>query len=205
VSNYFIFGFPCSGTAWLANFLTWGDSFCFHDIAQGVETLEEMEAAFARVNCSHVGTADTTGLLLIPKLRIKFPDAKYLFIVRDVPEVKIALATVGFDPDGVDQLGGYLSKAISDPTLNSATMGYDDILSSTMMKQVWDFLDMPGEFPFRRFELLRAMNIEDTARHDPTTKDASALLQSNISTFNRLIANTFPPVQPQEGSFNGIA
>jgi hypothetical protein len=205
VRNFFIFGYPRSGTAWLSNFLTWGNSFCFHDISKGVETLDEMEQAFLRVGCEHVGSADNTGLIMLPKLRERFPEAKMLFVLRDPAEVKIDLATVGFDVTGVDQLGEFMTAAVSDSSLNSAVMHYDSLMSATMMKQVWDFLGLTEEFPFRRFELLRAMNIEDSAMHDPMTEDASALLQNNMTTFERLLTNTFPPIQPREGSFNGIA
>ena len=205
MKNYFVFGFPCSGTAWLANFLTWGESFCFHDITHGVESLDEMAATFGRMKCASVGSADTAGLLVLPKLRQRFPDAKVLFVLRDAAEVKIDLATVGFDVSGVDQLGKFLSEAISDPTLDSAVMRYEDIFSSTMMRQVWDFLEIPGKFPWRRFELLRAMQIEDTARTDPTTAEARDLLMNNMATFDRLIANTFPPQRQADGVYSGVA
>ena len=205
MKNFFIFGLPSSGLAWLANFLTWEDSFCFHEATQGVESVEELKHVFTKTEAGMVGTADTTGLLVLSKLRTVFPDAKYLFIVRDPAEVKISLATVGFDESGVDQLGGYLSSAIGDLTLPSAAMRYEDIFSSSMMRQIWDFLEMPGDFPWRRFELLRSMDIEHEVRNNPTTPQATLLLHDSMAKFDRLLVNTFPQPQVTQDRYSGIA
>ena len=41
MSNFFVVGLPRSRTAWLANFLTYEDKFCFHEGINGCSTLKE--------------------------------------------------------------------------------------------------------------------------------------------------------------------
>ena len=162
-----------------------------------------MSEALKRPGHAVSGSADTTGLLILPKLKIFFPEAKFLFILRDAQEVKIDLATVGFDPEGVDQLAEVLTSAIVDTELDSAAMRYEDIYSSAMMHQVWDFLELPGDFPWRRFELLRTLEIESKALLDPHAVEATALLMDGMATFERLLINTFPQPAKEEIRVNG--
>ena len=80
---FFILSLPRSGTAWLSNFLTWGDCFCYHELSYGCEALDDIEQAFRKTDAPIVGTADTAAVLFHDKLAERFPEAKFLFVIRD--------------------------------------------------------------------------------------------------------------------------
>lgn len=85
---FFIVGLPRSRTAWLANLLTNGDAFCFHEAARTVGTLEELAAKFkaGEGEYAFIGDAGPAIAEFMPSALSFFPEAKWVFIKRDVDE-----------------------------------------------------------------------------------------------------------------------
>lgn len=84
---FFVTGRPRSRTAWLANFLTWGDTFCFHDALRLVDDPRQIGQVFARVShAAAVGLADPAILFFQDALRAAYPGAAWIFIDRDCRE-----------------------------------------------------------------------------------------------------------------------
>lgn len=85
--HFFITGRPRSRTAWIANYLTWGDTFCFHDALRTVDEPRLISRVFARAShASVVGLADPAILFFQDALRAAYPDAAWIFIDRDPRE-----------------------------------------------------------------------------------------------------------------------
>lgn len=191
--TFFVLAMPRSGTAWLANFLTWGDAHCFHESSFGCESLGDLEHAFRRTERSVVGSCDTAAIMFYRPLQTRFPESKFLFIVRDKEEVRASLNKAGFETTGVDMMGDMLSEAIRDTNLHSAAVPFHSLFSQCGMREIWDWLEIPGAFPWQRFEMLREMNVQDHARRDPHTPRADLKIQDNMARFSRLMASVYPP------------
>jgi hypothetical protein len=69
-------------TAWLANYFTYGDSFCFHDGLAGCRTPETYKEKLQSISVNHVGDSDS-GLLFVD-LAYMFPDSPVVIIKRDI-------------------------------------------------------------------------------------------------------------------------
>lgn len=98
--NYFICSLPRSRTAWAANFLTYGTSFCFHEVFQylrsGVHGYPEL---LASTRTPHAGISDSANTLFIDTLTHLFPAARIVVIRRDRTEVDKSMAGLGFGFD----------------------------------------------------------------------------------------------------------
>lgn len=79
--HFFITGTPRSRTSWFANWLTWGNAFCHHDLLGKVDSLaqfrEEMSGA------EFVGDSDTGLVFLAPWLQEQFPKARWVVLDRE--------------------------------------------------------------------------------------------------------------------------
>lgn len=88
--NYgFITGLPRSGSAWLANYLSYGNVCVLHD-AWRDNTPSEAKELFSSLNVYAAGTADPSNVMLYDKIQKEFPEAKWVVITRPESEVKEA-------------------------------------------------------------------------------------------------------------------
>jgi hypothetical protein len=80
-SQFFITGLPRSRTAWLANWLTTGETFCYHDGLSGCASLD----AFDRKLAAHpiCGDSDSGLAFFWEPLRKAYPDAQWAIVRRD--------------------------------------------------------------------------------------------------------------------------
>lgn len=94
MKHFFILSLPRCRTAWLANFLTNGDAFCYHEAMRTVNSLDELAAKLSTVAGpqSTVGDADPSLVPILPQLIEAFPDANYVFIQRPAAEVQASYA-----------------------------------------------------------------------------------------------------------------
>jgi hypothetical protein len=80
MSNFFVIGLPRSRTAWLANFLTYDGSFCYHEGLNGCSSVEEYKQKLGK----HRGDS-CTGLTYID-MNKEFPDAPKLIVESSVED-----------------------------------------------------------------------------------------------------------------------
>ena len=193
--TFFVLSLPRSGTAWLSNFLTWGNAHCFHEVSYGCESLDDIKKAFSNANMPVVGSADTATCMFADKLHEAFPGSKFLIVIRDKEAVRQSLQHNGFDDSGLDMLGRALSDAARNEELDGATIPFEALFTQTGMRQVWEFLEMQGPFPWQRLEMLRDMNIQDVARFQCTTPYAQQKISMNIHRFGQLIQSMYPQQQ----------
>ncbi len=93
--NYFIAALPRSRTAWLAEFMTHGESYCFHEAMANCSTHAEVMNKLS--GYKHVGNSDS-GLMFFP-IKKYYPDSPVLIVERDLDEICDSLEKIGLFND----------------------------------------------------------------------------------------------------------
>ena len=83
--KFFITGLPRSRTAWCANFLTSGDSFCWHDGLANCRSLDEFEKRMEAATLC--GDSDSGLVFFYDELRERYRDAQWAIVRRPAEEV----------------------------------------------------------------------------------------------------------------------
>lgn len=92
---FFIVGLPRSRTAWLANFLSVGDTFCHHDLWSKAGSLKEFTELLWQPGASNVGNSDPANALHFDALTQEYPDAEWLIVNRPIGEVHTSCRRAG--------------------------------------------------------------------------------------------------------------
>lgn len=153
---YQILGWPRSRTAWLANYLTYNDSMCFHEGTAMLEqkrirTVNEYRKLFASFleHYKHVGDANTFSLL---KQKYVLPEARIVVIERNIEDVEKAIADLGFYAK--------IPEVIEYPYNDCLHIKYEDI--DKRLGDIWEFC-LPGvKRNMPRELLLRRLNVQVT-------------------------------------------
>lgn len=93
MKHFFIVGLPRSRTAWMANWFTYGDSFCFHDGLAGISSKEDYAAKLQSKNASYVGDSDS-GLVFLD-LKYLYPDSPVVVIHRSIVKCQMSMKRAG--------------------------------------------------------------------------------------------------------------
>ena len=145
MNSFLITGLPRSRTAWLANFLTYGDSICLH-MPEYVKY--ERIVKFDRYKYTGI-SCPVTSIDLYPSFQ------KKLINERDIDEVI---------PWAEDHLGRSTSVLIEAQkkldTLSGLRVRYEDIDKNLM--NIWDYLIPEVPYNFDRERLLTSLNIQVT-------------------------------------------
>jgi hypothetical protein len=159
-NRFFIISLPRSGTAWLANFLTYGSSFCFHEALFCCGSLDDYEHTLSAVYAERVGNADTGAIFVLPALYKRYPDAKYIFVLRQVDDIKKSLESINLTTDGLDLMSDLLwwGPASIEGAL---VVRFENMFNHITLKKIWDHIGMTDPYTFRRAEMLRMMRVED--------------------------------------------
>jgi len=157
--NYFITGLPRSGTAWLANALTWGNSFCHHEGVVGCKDMKEYSAKLARTDAEYIGDSDTALALVLPWLYARFPDARYVFVRRNAEDVNRSLVKAGLSTQNTKEAKRAIESWIS--IADCMVIEFEDLFDN--VHEVWDYIGLP-DFPKERFEMLKHMKVDDSQR-----------------------------------------
>ena len=99
---FFTVSLPRSGTAWLANYFTYGPSYCYHEPLADCSSLEDLYRKIDNTPRRVVGVADTLVPLFIPKIAKRYPNAKYIIIDRPEEDVKLSLYKAGYNTSGFE-------------------------------------------------------------------------------------------------------
>jgi hypothetical protein len=83
---FFIASLPRSRTAWLANFLSYGPSHCFHEPMSDFP-LEDYPILLNSPGTPFAGVADSLNCLVMEQLIDMFPRARVVVVRRDIEEV----------------------------------------------------------------------------------------------------------------------
>ncbi len=157
--NFFILSLPRCRTAWLANFLTFENSFCFHEGLLDCDKVSKMKSLFASTGKQIVGNSDCGNILFLDEIIDEFPDAKYVVIKRPLDEVRSELKEIGL-PD-FDEL----TLAYSDRMLNEVKKEVDALvldyhsLDQMACRQIWEHC-IGTSFNEPRWRMLDGLDIK---------------------------------------------
>lgn len=83
MQHYFITGLPRSRTGWLANLLTYGPSFCWHDAVQHGWNAAGVMGQLAQTPAQFAGDSDSGLVLMHEELNALAPQAQWVFVLRE--------------------------------------------------------------------------------------------------------------------------
>lgn len=143
--DFLILALPRSGSAWLSNFLTHGDCFCYHELAAERPDLElERQAPVT-------GVVDT-GIWMLPK---RLPAGVRLYGLRREPRhVARSLRRAELDADPDYQL-------FREITRDLITFEYERLFDIAYLRGVWRTIAGPQSmFHEERARRLISMNVQ---------------------------------------------
>jgi len=194
-AQFFIVALPRSGTAWLSNFLTWGNSFCFHEALYGCCSLDRYEEILVNTGARYAGGAETAAASLLPAIYDRFPSAKYVFVMRDVDDICASLGRINIDSQGVKNMVMPFWWGL-DNVANSLVVQFESLFISTTMHKIWNHIGIDQPFPIARFEMLRNMHVEDGFISGYGRFSDPELVRQNTAMFTRLCSTlTCPKVE----------
>lgn len=149
-----ILGLPRSRTAWLANFMTYGGSFCYHELMTQSKSVREMKNKLD-LEYQYTGFADTAAHLVHKEF-----DCPKVVIHRNVKDSNYSsqkLYDTGFDFTEI------LKAAEAELYLvDGLHIRFDEI--NDRLEDIWTYCtDLP--FDHKRAELLKDMKIETNKIH----------------------------------------
>lgn len=171
-ADFLVFARPRSRTAWLANFLTYGDVFCLHD---GIAEAGSLAAMARRFDQPHrfgasvellspgpsvLGLADTGLLHLVDEALAIFPRARLVFVTSDgrtwhrfASAHRMPGALVAF----VDTAYSRAVSLLGDRALFVDAHELDQVAK---LRRVWEHVGARSPFPRARLEMLRGLNVQ---------------------------------------------
>lgn len=174
MTPFFITGLPRSRTAWMANFLTWGNSFCHHDALRLECSVAGLRKQIERCRAWYVGDSDS-GLMWFAEDIVKaWPDARWVLIRRPmqeclesyqnyfprhpypgIPVLKDADALTVFHE--MEKISTRVTQHV--PMGNLSIVQADGLDDENVMRAMWDWV-LPGIlFPVERWRMLNTMNV----------------------------------------------
>ena len=182
---------PRSGTAWLANWLTQGDVYCYHELfgelwvksAMDVTgTLGDVTGLFRSMGRIIQGNADSGNIMFLEQLKKLLPDVTLVAVTRNVSDVYKSLAramitAMPFDEVTSDtlqitwghlvKLDGHLEYVIKEYGLREET--FDELfttspeVSMAAGRRIWSAISGGQPFDEDRWLRLRRMNVQLTS------------------------------------------
>lgn len=160
--NFFITGLPRSRTAWMAAFMSTGNTHCFHDLLADCEP----SGMRAKMNCRArwVGDSDSALTFFNKEVNQEFPKAPWLVIHRKSSEVQASLNRVEGVPCSED-LMHRMETLLSETkrVVNPMIARFDQLDDEGTMREIVAHLCPGMEFNKERFELFKLMNIQITS------------------------------------------
>jgi hypothetical protein len=152
---FFICSLPRSRSAWIANYLTFGDCFCGHDLLKDCQhSVDELDGLLPCVR--YRGIADPGAALAQDKLIEAFPLAKWIIIERPFIEVERAVKNLGVDAAPLHMVQSKLEelRAKIDPVV----IEFDCLNAS--IKNIAHYIDPQWRFNKERHDMLVRMNVQ---------------------------------------------
>lgn len=154
--RFFILGLPRSRTAWLANLLTVGTSFCFHDGLLGCKSLADLYAKMDGVNLGTVGDSDTGLLHFMPHVRHDNMDAKIVLIERPLIYSLVSSGKAGLPVEGLPAMQQKLEAA---KPYCDRVIPYSDLEDEKVVRGLFTWLT-GFTWSHRRWLLLKDLTVQ---------------------------------------------
>lgn len=153
MKRFFIYCLPRSGSAWLANFLTAKDSYCFHD-PLAYTRFCDLKARFDRRPETVVGAIDTGAYCFPGWVEAELPDTEFYVLERDPLAISRSSWALGIEFDGAAN-----AKQLADTTRGYKRLQYDSIRTIEGIASIWETVIGPGFDRERALQLLE-MNVQ---------------------------------------------
>lgn len=160
VGHYFIVALPRSRTAWLANLLTWGPSFCFHEGLIGCRNMAELRAKLSLPRTPLAGNADTGSMMAVDKLVEAFPDARYVLLCRNPDGFVEQAARMGADREHALSMLDTFAHACDVLHGRALVVRSADLDRRETVEAIWNHVGIAEPFPAMRYEQLRDTKVE---------------------------------------------
>lgn len=174
---FFITGLPRSRTAWLANFFTHGNSFCWHDAMRlGMKphaVVEQLKRASTLPGIQYVGDSDSGVMTIARELQLMLPEARWLVVHRSRDEARKSYDKFfGSRPyPEAPKDTRTLDKAFDALAMNLARLTeilepgsfiecqFDELDSKLVLEEAWRFLTPGNPWNPLRCELLQGLQV----------------------------------------------
>ena len=159
MSPFFILCLPRSRSAWLANFLTYGPSFCFHEGLIGCSDTKALRRKMEATGSTVVGNSDCGNIFHIDEIMEEFPDARLVVVRRDVEESVKSVMAMGesFREVGIIRAADTILQKL--PHLYSSLVIDFDDLNEDGCRTIWEYCTQT-EFNRLRWEMLDPLIIQ---------------------------------------------
>jgi hypothetical protein len=173
---YFITGLPRSRTAWLANLLTWNDSFCFHEATFGCGSMDEFKAVLegAPLGTRYVGDSDPNLGLIAESIVQTFPGCRVVAIHRPLADcLKSEWEAMTWDGNSAfenttqEHIRTLMEQASlgiahilrSLPKERQMMVRFEDLDKPDVIRGIWGFCAPSTPFPTARYEMLQDLRV----------------------------------------------
>lgn len=159
MKTFFILSLPRSRTAWLANFLTYENSYCFHEGLLEGSNAAALSRLFASTGKPIVGNSDCGNILFMDELRASFPEAKLVIVERPLGEVVDELNDMGlnnYDPKLLERAEDLLS--LAKQWLDALVLNFND-LDESACRHIWHHC-IGTPFDENRWRMLDGLDIQ---------------------------------------------
>lgn len=147
-SPFLILALPRSRTAWLSNFLTYGNIRCQHEIV-GKEGIDRLRPNLRNGTHQFHGNADTLAAVYLEQILDEIPDVRLVVVLRRPSQVIASLIAKGFK--GSDYAISRLAPMIDRATQieGALTVNFEDLSRESTLRALQEHV-APGE-PFHRW------------------------------------------------------
>lgn len=160
---FFITGLPRSGTAWCANLLSFGESFCFHEGFLEVDPGDYagLRKVMESAGTQFVGSSDPMNCLAWRELAKEFPDSKWVIVERPLVDAARSASTAfGIDYKTAKEMAHTMARELIELSIHRdcLVVRFSDLFESG--KEILDHC-APGLIcPENRIKLLSKMNVK---------------------------------------------
>lgn len=164
INAFFIVGLPRTRTSWMSNFLTYKTSFCFHEAIRLCYKIEDMIALFESVDEPNVGDADCRIIEFQKDFRKMFPNAKWIYIKRDIKDVIYSLEK-RFEFEESYRDTDFCKKLqekynVFEKEYSPLTFQYDELDNVDVCEAIWNYCIPDSSFNYRRWLQLDVLKID---------------------------------------------
>ena len=203
---FIVFALPRSRTAWLSQFLSYGDWHCGHEEMRHVRSLEDVKSWFSQ---PYVGTAETAAAPFWRTVARLTPDIKVVVVRRPVAEVVASLMRLGsFDQEALEADMKRLDRKLQQierRVPGVLSVNYADLNDEAVCARIFEHC-LPYSHDSARWQVLSKINVQVSlpqmqryaAAYAPQLKKAAE--QAAVATFADLSRRKFALNVPAEFS-----
>jgi hypothetical protein len=156
--QFFVFCLPRSRSLWVANFLTWGSAFCWHEAWVGCRTTDDFEQKMH----GRTGACGSDNLLFSDWIFETYPNAKCVYLTRSLDAINLSLDPITGHPLESELV--IKSHRVAQEVVDRGGIAIEvDEWNPSVSKALWTFLLPEIPYPDARNAQLEFTRSEITA------------------------------------------